>query len=481
MPSPAIIRAMQQALAHHQAGRAAEAEQIYRSVLQQDPRDADALQLLGLLHHQRGQNLEAVDLISRAIAIRPDGIFFVNLSQAQRALGRLRDSIESCRRAVQLVPRVPEAWNNLGSMLQQSGQPQEALGALQKAVELRPNFPAAYSNLGNVLVRLGRIEEAIASYSRAIEIDPNYPSTYINYSNLLCKIGRMDESIALCRRAIALNTHASAAYANLGVALHSQGYFDEGNDAFLKAMQLDPNQVRTAANWMAGMGYSSRYSPAQVLQAHVDWSNRFANSLGSGEPGRAAPSPPAFQNNRSTERKLRIAYLSPDLKSHSVSYFLEPILEHHDRSQFEITAYSNTEGTDETTARLQKHCDRWRDIVPLTDEEAAALIRSDEIDILVDLAGHTVGNRLLVLAHRPAPIQATYLGYPGTTGMRAIDYRLVDALTDPPGPSDSFHTEKLVRLPAPFIRYRPPGDTPPVVAPPMQQRGHVTFGSSTLR
>ena len=208
MPSPATIRAMQQAVGHHQAGRLAEAERIYRSVLQGDPRDADALQLLGLLRHQAGDNQQAVELISRAVAIRPEAVFYVNLAQAQRALGRIQDAIASCRLAVQKSPRLAEGWNNLGSLLQQAGQAPEAVAALQKAIELSPRYAPAHSNIGNALAKLGQSLPAVASLRRAIEIDPKYGPAYINLAHLLSRGNQLDESIALSRQAIALG-HAS--------------------------------------------------------------------------------------------------------------------------------------------------------------------------------------------------------------------------------------------------------------------------------
>jgi predicted O-linked N-acetylglucosamine transferase (SPINDLY family) len=165
------------------------------------------------------------------------------------------------------------------------------------------------------------------------------------------------------------------------------------------------------------------------------------------------------------------------LKRHSVAYFLQPLFEHHDREKFEITAYSNTDLADDVTEQLKRSCERWRDIVTMGDEQVAETILADEIDILIDLAGHTTGNRLAVFGRKPAPIQMTYLGYPNTTGLSSIDYRVTDELADPPGMTEAFHSEKLLRLPAPFLCYQPPGVAPDVVEPPMLRNGYVTFGS----
>jgi predicted O-linked N-acetylglucosamine transferase (SPINDLY family) len=206
-----------------------------------------------------------------------------------------------------------------------------------------------------------------------------------------------------------------------------------------------------------------------VFNAHLEWGRKFADPL--------MPASTKFSNPSAEGRKLRIGYVSPDFKRHSVSYFFEPLLERHDRSRFEVTLYANLHRPDEVTARLQEKCDRWRDIITLSDHEAAEQIRADQIDVLVDLAGRTLGNRMLLFARKPAPVQVTYLGYPETTGLRAIDWRITDELADPPGTTEQFHTEKLWRVPAPFVRYRPPEQSPAVASAPAAANGYITFGS----
>jgi predicted O-linked N-acetylglucosamine transferase (SPINDLY family) len=214
------------------------------------------------------------------------------------------------------------------------------------------------------------------------------------------------------------------------------------------------------------MNYTTRFTPEQTRDAHGAWSHRFAASRTR-----------MHSNTKDSNRKLRIGYVSPDLKRHSVAYFLEPILEHRDRGRFEVFLYSNTDLADEVTARLRTASDHWRDIRNESDDRAAEIIAADRIDILIDLAGHTTGNRLGVFARRPAPVQITYLGYPNTTGSDAIDYRIVDELTDPLGMTESHNVERLLRVPAPFICYRAPENAPPVADPPIVRNGFPTFGS----
>ena len=471
LPAPNIHRVMQQAVALHNAGRLADAEKIYRDVLTKDSRNADALQLLGLIEHQRGNNARAVELIRKAVTIRPRAEFLINLAQAQKALGRTQEALESNQRAVQMAPNIPEGWNNLGSLLKDLGRAAEAADAFRKAIALRPNYAVAHSNLGNALAQLSDAAGAEAALRRAVAIDPNYAEGYSNLAHLLTQLGRLEESVQLCRRAIAIKPALGAAYSNLGQALHAQGRMDEGNEALRVGARMDPDDAQLHENLLGGYNHTTRWPPEEALAAHVAWAKRFA------EPAGVALPPPA-NLDKSPDRRLRVGFVSPDLRRHSVTYFLEPLVAERDRAAYEVFAYSNTEKPDDVTEHLRRLADGWRDIRALDDDQAAALVRQDRIDILIDLAGHTKGNRLPVFGRRPAPVQMTYLGYANTTGLSTIDYRITDDLTDPPGMTDAYHSEKLLRLAAPFLCYRPPADAPPPAAqPPVLASGFVRFGS----
>ena len=461
-------RAMKQAVEHHQAGRLAEAEPLYREALKHEPKHPHALQLLGLLAYQSNRHALAVEMLKKAITAAPRPEYLVNLSQAYRGLGDLKSCLETCRRAVQLGPAIPEAWNNLGTVLKDTNQTQEAMAAYQKALALRPNYAVTHSNVGNLLTQLGDAKGAEESLRRAIAIDPNYAEAYTNLAHLITRQGRLEEAVNLCRRAIQLKPSLGAAYTNLGTALHAQGLMDEGNEAYRVGAKMDPNNGPLHENLLGCYNHTTRWPPEEALAAHVAWAKRFAETN--------APIPP-HPNDKSPDRKLRIGYVSPDLRRHSVTYFLLPILEQRDRSAFDVIAYSNTEQPDEITERLRGLCDGWHDIRGLSDDQVAALIREDRIDILIDLAGHTKGNRLPVFGRKPAPVQMTYLGYAGTTGLSTVDYRITDDLSDPPGATDSYYTEKLIRLSSPFLCYRPPEEAPEVVDPPALKQGFIRFGS----
>jgi predicted O-linked N-acetylglucosamine transferase (SPINDLY family) len=383
-------------------------------------------------------------------------------------LGRLQESLDACRRAVQLNPNVPEAWNNLGSALKDFNQPAEAAAAFERAIQLRPTYATAYNNLGNALSQLERFNEAERAFRRSLELNPNDHSTYSNLGFMLGSNGRLDEAVALCTRAVQIKPDFVAGYMNLGTAYHQQGKLDEGNAAYRQGAAIDPTHARLHENLLGAFTQTTRWTPAEMREAHQTWARKFATPK--------SPLPPV-KVDRDPNRKLRIGYVSPDFRTHSVAYFIEPILEQHDRSKFEITLYAHVENPDHVSERLKKKCDRWRDVVALSEEQLAQTIRNDRIDVLVDLAGHTQGNRLIAFGYKPAPVQMTYLGYALTTGLEQIDYRLTDDVTDPPGMTESHYSEELIRLPAPFLCYRPPENSPEPVDPPVLRKGYITFGS----
>jgi predicted O-linked N-acetylglucosamine transferase (SPINDLY family) len=391
---------IQQGLAHHEAGRLAEAERVYRQILAANPDDADALHLLGVLAFQVRQYEPAIQLISRSI---------------------------------QLNPHFPLSHNNLGNALAAVNRRPEAAAAYERAIALKPDYAEAYSNLGTVFRDGARFADAVAAYERATRAAPSNGEIYSNLGTALKDQGRVEEAIAAYRRAVELKPDHVAAHSNLIYALN--------------AREVDP----------------------QVLyREHVDWARRHAD--------RFSPAPP-HENTRDPDRKLRVGYIGADFRLHPVSRFLFPLFEHRDRRAFEFVCYSATEAPDAVTQMYATRADAFYSIVHQGDAEVADMIRSHGIDILVELSGHTASNRLLVLARKPAPVQFTYIGYPNTTGMRAIDYRITDAVADPPGETDGWHTEKLVRLDGCFLAYPLSIGIAPVAPPPVERNGFITFGS----
>ena len=532
-----IPEAFQIAVQHHQAGRLAEAEGIYRQILELAPNHTDALHLLGVIAHQVGQNDAAVELIGKAIALVPNvPEFHSNIGEAYRAMNRneeaitayrraiqlnpdyadahynlgnaltdrekFDDAIAAYRRAIRLKPDYPMAYNNLGVAFWKQGGVEEAILAYRSAIQLNPDFADPHSNLGNALIALGNHEEAIAECRRAIQLKPDYAEAHGNLSNALKEQGRMDEAMAECRMAIelkpdfpearynmgnvlrdqchldeAIGTYRRAlelkpdfvdAHNNLGNVLKEQGRLDEAIGTYRRALGFKPAYVSAHSNLLFDMHYVSGTDVSALYGEHRRWDEAHA------EPLRKLI--PPHGNDRDPERRLRIGYVSPDFREHSVAYFMESLLASHDHSQVEVYCYADLVREDGTSRRLQCHARQWRPIAGKTDGQVAELIRKDGIDILVDLAGHTAGNRLLVFARKPAPVQVTYLGYPDTTGMKAMDYRLTDGYADPPGTSEHLHSEELMRLPGSAWCYRPSGEAPPVGSAPVLSGGGVTFG-----
>jgi protein O-GlcNAc transferase len=465
-----IQQAFDLAMQHHRSGGLQQAERLYRQILAQQPKHADAMHYLGIIAHQVGRNDIAVDLIGRAIAVRPNyAEAHCNLGLALSGQGRLDEAIAAYRQAIALKPNDAEAHNNLGAALNGKRRLDEAIAACRQAIALRPKYAEAYSNLGNALVAKGERDEAIAAWRQAIAIRPEYAEAYSNLGNALVSKGEHDEAIAAWRQAVALNPNVPPAHNNLGNALKDQGQIDEAIAAYRQAIALKPNDAEAHSNLLLTLHYHPAYDAQAIAEEHRRWNLQHA------QPLKELIQP--HTNDHDPDRRLRIGYVSADFGEHPVGRFLLPLLEHHDHQQFEVFCYSNASRIDGITTKLRSCADHWREIPGLSDEQAAGKIRADGIDILIDLSGHTAHNRLLVFARKPAPIQVSYLGYPGPTGLSVIDYRLSDSFADPSDLPDYFHAEALHRLPHTNWCFAVSEESPPVEASPAIRQGHVTFGS----
>jgi len=492
------------ALRHHQGGRLAEAERLYRQILALDPRHADSLHLLGVIAFQGGRHENAIDLIGQAIGLEQDVAFYpnnlglvledkgrlddaiehyeralalkpdfaeahYNLGNALKHRGRLDDAIEHYARALALKPDFAEAHNNLGNALKDQGRLDDAIEHYERALALEPDFAEAHNNLGEARNDRGRLDDAIEHYERALALKPDYAEAHNNLGNALGDQGRLGDAIEHFERALALKPDFAAAHNNLGNALRDRGMLDDAIERYERALALKPDFAEAHSNLLLCMNYHSALAADRLEAESRRWNEHHAlqhRPIGHGHV-----------NDREPQRRLRIGYVSPDFRRHSVSYFLEPLLRAHDHAAVEVFCYAEVRAPDAVTDRLKAFADHWRVTVGMSDDALAQRIRDDKIDILVDLAGHTASNRLLVFARKPAPVQLTWLGYPHTTGLSTIDYRLVDDITDPPDDATSRSGERLVRLEGGFLCYGPPAEAPGPVAPPSLSTGIVTFGS----
>lgn len=315
----------------------------------------------------------------------------------------------------------------------------------------------------------GKLDQAIVQLERALSLAPDHAEAQNNLGLALMTQGKVSKAIVHYQRALALKPNVAGTHYNLGLGLWAQGQVEQAAFQFERVLALQPDHVIAHNNFLYAFNYTSRHDPAVVYRAHLAFAQRWEAPL--------AALRQAHTNDRSRARRLRIGYVSSDFKQHSVAHFIEPVLKQHDRNRFEIFCYFNSAQEDELTKRFKTYADHWRGIAHLSDDLAANQIREDRIDILIDLNGHTAHNRLLVFARKPAPVQVTWLGYPNTTGLSTMDYRLVDRFTDPVGMTEHLHSETLVRLPECFSCYQPPANVPDVSALPACGNGYVTFGS----
>jgi protein O-GlcNAc transferase len=470
MSTVTIEQAMTLALQHHQAGRLDQAEAIYRQILIRQSDNPDALNLLGVLSSQKGEHREAVELINRAITVNPrQSTYHNNLGNVLKTLNRTDDAIAAYNSALKLAPSNAQAQNNLGVALNIQGRHQEALEALQSALRLNPGYAEAHYNLANSQMALGELDSAIGSFQAAIQLRPDLVQAYNNLANALKEAGRIDEAIAACSSALKINPSLAEPYNNMGNSLKDLGRVDEALAAYRCALKLQPDFYQAKSNLAYTLHFQTPYDAQAVYETHTYWNRQYAEPLKKFIQPHAHPDP--YRDD--PERRLKIGYVSADFREHSVAFFFENLLSAHDPEQVEIFCYADLPRSDQTSSRLQRHAHQWRIITGINDRDTAELIRRDGIDILVDLAGHTGGNRLMVLARKPAPVQVTYLGYPDTTGLSVMDYRFTDAYADPPGMTEGFYTEQLVRLEPTFLCYRPPEAAPPATA---VDRGGVSFG-----
>jgi predicted O-linked N-acetylglucosamine transferase (SPINDLY family) len=380
------------------------------------------------------------------------------------------EAAECCARAVELSPRNAGAWYNLGIALRDTRQLEKSADALRKAFELNPRNEAAASSLGHVLIALHRYEDSEEIFRAVLRYQPGNADFYAVYGSAMQRMGRYEAAINAYRKAIALQHPKTAElHENIAAALCMQGKYRESLEHFDMLLGLAPENPRFYSSMLLTLHYLTGQDPENLLERHRRWP---------GNATRPDPAPTRAPATADAEQpaRLRIGYVSADLRRHSVAFFIEPLLASHDATRYEITCYFSHMEPDATTERLQRLAHRWRDVAALEDNDLRKQIADDGIDVLVDLNGHTSGNRLPVFARRAAPVQVTFIGYPDTTGVEQMDYRLSDAIADPPG-SEHFCTESLHRLPGCFLCYCPPDNAPPVVPPPCTKNGFVTFGS----
>jgi len=428
-------------LALHRQGRLAEARPLYDAALARDPGHAEALHLLGLVFYQQGDFEEALRRIDDAIGRRPEvAKYHSNRGNALKETGRLEEAIAAYRHAIALDPAFADAPFNLGVALREAGDAPGAAQAFQAALKINPGNVDAKQNLATVLYSLGWHDHAIALFREVLDVRPESSEVHFNLSQTLERAGRFAESIDEARAALAL----SPANAEAAVALHflmRRGCAWDGLDAVAAVIDADIDAAgpdsRVAETPFVTVGRCD--DPARNLAVARRW--------GTDLEKRNPPLSPSVRRQRGPDGRLRIGYLSSDMRNHAMGHLMRGLFGRHDRRRFHVSVYSHGRDDGSRYRRdIAAACDAFNDVADLAHLDAARRIHADGVDILVELNGWTRDHRLAICAHRPAPIQVTYLGYPGTTGCRFIDYAIVDSVVAPPE-NVPFFSEALVAMP----------------------------------
>jgi predicted O-linked N-acetylglucosamine transferase (SPINDLY family) len=489
------------------AGDLSESQSVFRAAIKTNPEFAEAHNNLGHVLIEAGRFDDAITACRRATALKADyGDAFNNLGNALKGKRLINDALAAYRRALQINPAHAEAWNNLGIALYEARAPEDSIAAFRQSLQLRPGYAEAHNNLANAWRSLGRLADALASYRMALDIKPAYAEAHNNLGVVLWETGSHEQAIASCQKALQLkpdfseahnslanilkdrgdfdqaiahyesalelNSEYAEAHSNLAVALKDQARFDEAIDHARRAIAIRPDH-KAHGNLIYLLHFHPDADRSAIQREQADWHRLHAEPLASG----IAP----HENVRNPERRLRIGYISPCFRRHVVGLNILPLLREHCHEQFEIFCYSDVVQTDSLTQQFKSYADCCRNIVGLADDRVAELIRQDKIDILIDLSLHLSGNRLLVLARRPAPVQMSFAGYPGSTGLRTVDYRITDPYLDPPMAEDAPPFERPLRLPS-FWCYDESAmtagmDEIPQISPlPAESVGHITFG-----
>ena len=422
---------------------------------------------LGKVYMFQGLHEEAMEQYHTALRIDPQhGAAYTSLGHALLTLGKYEAAMECYEMVTRLKPQSADAFYNLGNILSIQMKYSEAASHFEEAIHINPGFAAAYNNLGAVLYKQNKLELAINNYEQALMLDPDYAEAYTNLGIALLEHDRIEAAEEMFNKSLHLKPDLVEAYSRLGFLHIRQGNAKSALEMYQKAVTIDPRRADMHSSMLMTMYYLPEYSRDCLLNATRQWALQHVSGF---------TQLPNLLHSSDSRRRIRIGYVSGDFHTHPVSYFIEPILSNHDPSRYEIFCYHNDSTSDDHTHHLRTLSEHWRNISGQSDKAVIHQIRQDGIDILVDLSGHTGRNRLLVFAQKPAPIQATYMGYYATTGMQAMDYIIADRFVIPPDHEAHF-VERVMRLPQSYLCFSPPPYPIDVSPLPALSAGKVTFG-----
>ncbi|MFZ6679010.1 tetratricopeptide repeat protein [Undibacterium sp. Tian12W] len=488
---------------YQQQGRQADAETLLKNLYQRQPENTNARDNLLNLYMQQRRFADAANIYKQMLNQAPsEPVHHYNLAVVLKEQGLLEQAIQHYQQAVQLKPDFTEAHCNLGVVLQEQGKLKEAQASYERCLECNPCFSIALSNLAHIYSGSGQFALAEANYHKALSLEPGNADHHGNLGSLLYQQNRYAEAETSFQQALKLNpnsfnalheygklhmhfSHQTAAhqcfeqaiklkpdfadaYNSLGALFDDQGMIPEAVNAYRQALEYRPNFSEAYGNLLFALNYHPDLSAEEIFAAYREYEQRFAAPL------YQLQRPPT--NNKTADRRLKIGYVSPDLRRHPVQHFLEPLMAHHDKNQFEVYAYSELLTEDAVSERYRSYAHHWIPTTHLNDDALADRIRADGIDILIDLAGHTSNNRLRVFARKPAPVSLSWLGFGYTTGLQAIDYFLADSSTAPYR-TEALFAEKIWRVDSPVFAYRPKEGMGAVSSLPALKNGYITLGT----
>ena len=497
----------QQACQAQQAGNMQEAETLYKSILEQEPGHESSLYHLGIIKYSTGLFADAAGLFEKALAANPGNAnYYFSLALASWKLGRKDEAVRYYKQTLAMAPDNVAAWNNLGHLYLEMKDHESARKSFREVIRIDPGNLSAYQNLGLALISLRRYDEAIQSLlkaegmkpddefnlvnlgdayfkkkelktafgymQKALDINPELHRTRLKYAEILLLLSYYDRSEAQLRQL--LDKPPDIAKVALGIlarVYEFKGELGRSAEYYRKVLELDPDFYPARQNYLYTISYNVLLSPRETLEAHREWND----SIHCDEKRLAFDWPRSRDVNPGVDRKLRVGYLSADFRRHPIGTLFESLLCNHDDGKFDIVCYASVVKPDDVTRRLMKTAADWVAVEHLDDRALADRIHDDDIDVLIDLAGHTGDTRLPALAYRPAPVQATYMGYCTTTGLATMDYWITDTVLHPDD-TEELASERIFRLPRCWITYRPPAAG---ITPDVNERhdGPVRFGS----
>lgn len=449
------------------------AEKNYCQLLQRFPDNSTVLQSLAAVCQKTNRLEEALVYLRKIVVLHPtDAVAHCNLAKVLQQMDRKGEAIASFEKAIATDPDSLVALDNLGFLYKTMNKLIEARKLHEKVVKLDPAHASGWNNLGIINGLEGYPDLAQEQFNKALTLNPEFSEAHLNLGALLKDLGKLKQAVFHLEKCLETDADNAVALNNLANVYLSACQQSKAVHLYRKALAIQPDYIEAHSNLLLCLHYDSENSVKEIFEEHLRWSRVHLANI-------EVQNHPAGKSNENGI--LKVGYISADLREHSVSRFIEPVILGHKPEKVELFVYSDVRNPDQVTGRLQKTVGAgWRDITSLDDKQLCEQISNDQIDILVELGGHTAHNRLIAMAAKPAPIQISYLGYPDTTGLSSIDYRLTDGLVDPEGTIDSYYTEKLWRLPQGFFSYMPNRDAPAVELPPSLKNGYITFGSFNM-